>query len=243
MSRRNAGEFLKMLAAYGASQGAGHLLTTVFAKTVYDHRASAVLACAVLGLNYLPPALLTSFIGPWIDRHGSRRTLAGIEAGALGLALLCVLTAATGLGLPLLFALLSLRAVLMSTARSGYARWLKHISPPETQARRMKLFTLTFMSATTLAGLLAWAVLLGPASGLFARLALAVLLLHLTALAFVGLLWPLPESGGRAAGPVPSVPAGGVLAFLALLGSTAAGLWLCGRRPAEAAPDAVVATR
>ena len=185
-------EPLKLFAAYGASQGAGHLLTTVFATTVYDQRSSAVLAGAVLGLNYLPSALLTSVIGPWVDGHGSRRTLAGIEVGSLALTLLCVLVAAVSPSLPALFALLSLRAVLMATARSGYARWLKLISPPATQARRMKLFTLTFMSASTLAGLLAWAVLLGPPSGLFIRLGLAAALLHLAAVAGVGLLRKLP---------------------------------------------------
>jgi hypothetical protein len=195
---KGAGELRKLLTAYGASQAAGHLLTTTLAATVLAEGHSAVLAALVLVINYLPSAFLTARLGPWIDRHGDRRrTLVAIEGTAAVLTVFSLLAAGGGL-LVAMYVLLAVRAAAMAAARGGYARWLKQISPVEVQGRRMKLFTLTFLGAQTLAGLLAGAVLLGPQATLPGRLLVLDLGLYALAAGGVLLLCPLTEARGGA---------------------------------------------
>ena len=197
---RRDSEFVKLLAASFVSQTGSYFLTIALAGFVLAESGSVVAASLVFTLSYLPSIFVGSGLGDWLDRRLSRRLLVWNEAVAILISLLCGIC--IGLKLPLAFlcALVSLRSILLSITRTGGLRWIKLITPPEDQAKRAKLFLLSFFLSTAVAGILVAQVLRQPSIRIVVVVDVVTYLLSICILLWLRSLPTSDSAGVRAYG-------------------------------------------
>jgi hypothetical protein len=155
-------EFIKLLIASFISQSGSHFLTIALAGFVFLRSGSIIKASLIFILSYLPSILVSAWIGDYIDRRLSRWLLACSDIFSIIISFLCGVCIALELPLALLCVLITLRSLLLFTARAGGIKWIKLITPPELQSSRIKFFFLSFFLSTATAGILAALALKQP---------------------------------------------------------------------------------
>ncbi len=152
-------DFPKLLLASFISQTGSHFLTLALSAFVFLESGSSVQAALVFVVSFLPSILVSTRLGSWIDHAISRRVLIANDLVACVATLVCGACIYWKLPLSILCAVLGFRSILSFVGRSGATKWIKLISPPETQTARMKLFFLAFFLSTALSGALAGLIL------------------------------------------------------------------------------------
>jgi MFS family permease len=152
-------EFNKLLAASFISQIGSYFLTIALAAFVLVSSGSPIQSAMIFVVTYLPSILVGAKVGTWIDASLSKGLLIRNEIFCVFLSALCGVCIAYHLPLYVLCIVLSLRSILMLIGRSGSNKWIKLISPPETQRVRFKIYSFIFFLSTAISGILAGVVL------------------------------------------------------------------------------------
>lgn len=155
-------EFTKLLLASFLSQSGSYFLTIALAGFVFFRSGSITKASLVFILSYLPAIFVGGWIGDWIDHHLSRWLLVRNEIFSIIISALCGVFTILEVPLVIICLLISLRSLLLFTARTACIKWIKLITPASVQSLRVKFFYLSFFLATTAAGVLVATALKQP---------------------------------------------------------------------------------
>lgn len=194
-------EFTKLLAASFLSQSGSHLMTIALAGFVLASSGSLARSALVFILSYLPSICVGGRAGGRIDRRLSRRLLVRNEFLSIIVSALCGVCVASGAPLVLLYVLISLRSLLLFTARSAGIKWIKLITPAAAQPTRVRYFYLSFFLATAAAGVLAVTTLTRPSVNTVVFINAATYLLSAAVLRSLRELPPYAEADAHGASP------------------------------------------
>lgn len=152
-------DFTKLLLASFVSQTGSHFLTLALSAFVFLESGSSIQAALVFVVSFLPSILVSTRLGSWIDRSNSRRVLISNDLIACVATLICGACIYWKLPLSVLCVVLGFRSILSFVGRASATKWIKLVTPPESQTARMKLFFLAFFLSTALSGALAGVIL------------------------------------------------------------------------------------
>lgn len=206
-------DFTKLLAASFLSQSGSHLMTIALAGFVFVSSGSVTRSSLVFILSYLPSIFVGGRAGGWVDRHLSRRLLIRNEILSILVSCLCGVCVASEAPSALLYALISLRSLLLFTARAAGLKWIKLITPAANQPARVRYFYLCFFLATAAAGILAATALTRPSVFTVILIDVGSYLLSVAVLRSMGEGPPAAETA-----PAVGAPAGTLATLREILG-------------------------
>jgi MFS family permease len=182
-------EFLKILLGTFISQSGSYFMTLSLAAAFYILTNSVIGAATIMVLSYLPAVFVSGLVGNIVDKKLSRQMLVLLEVFSASISILCAVFLYYHYYIILLI-LLTLRSCLSFTTRAAQTRWVKIITPENSQSKRIKLLLLAFFLSTTTAGILVGVVI---GDDIYSGITKVAVIDFITYLVSVIIIWTLHE--------------------------------------------------